>query len=654
MNKNNIFSIRAKYYIRKMTALEVLKKYWGYDQFRFPQADIIESVLNKNDTLALLPTGAGKSICFQVPILAQEGIGIVVSPLIALMKDQVNNLKRRGINAVEIVSGMSAREIDIALDNCIFGQVKFLYLSPERLEMPIVQERIKRMKVNLLAIDEAHCISQWGYDFRPSYLNIANIRSILPNTPVLAVTATATPQVAIDIAEKLSLKKHKQFQISFERKNLNYLVFKEQNKYRRLIKILNKVPGSVVFYVRNRRHTEEIASFLNKNNISADFYHAGLDVDTRTLKQESWILNKKRVMVATNAFGMGIDKPDVRIVLHIDLPDSLEAYYQEAGRAGRDGLKSYAVLLYDDADIENLKTKFNGSFPEYAEITYTYEQIFKHYNIAFGSGAGAELSFEPVEFAKLINIPILKLLNIISFLNREGVLALSDEYKNESRITFLCSPDELYAFQIAHAHFDPIIKTLLRSYGGLFEQYVIIKEQEIIKRADIQVEEFYRQIDLLKKYKIVDYVKGNNKSTLILLQNRLNKGQIQFDRSYWKFRKEVLEEKINKMIEYVLKQQCRSKMLLNYFGELDYEVCGQCDVCINNKHNIEDEQFIDLIRKRFLEEKPEEKLSLPRILGKWSDLPEQKIVESIKLLIDEGFIQFNDKNEVIVVKQTKP
>ena len=637
-----------------MTALEVLKKYWGYDQFRIPQSDIIESVLNKTDTLALLPTGAGKSICFQVPILAQEGIGIVVSPLIALMKDQVNNLKRRGINAVEIVSGMSAREIDIALDNCIFGHVKFLYLSPERLEMPIVQERIKRMKVNLLAIDEAHCISQWGYDFRPSYLNITKIRSILPDVPVLAVTATATPKVAIDIADKLSLKNYKQFQISFERKNLNYLVFKEQNKYRRIVKILNKVPGSVVFYVRNRRHTEEIASFLNKNGISADFYHAGLDVETRTTKQENWILNKKRVMVATNAFGMGIDKPDVRLVLHIDLPDSLEAYYQEAGRAGRDGLKSYAVLLYDDADIENLKSKFYGSFPEYSEITYTYDQLFKNFNIAYGSGAGAELPFDPIEFSKKINIPILKLINIISFLNREGVLNLSDEYKNESRITFLCSPDELYSFQIANAHFDPLIKSLLRSYGGLFEQYVNIKELDIIKRSDIQAEEFYRQLDLLKKYKIVDYVKGNNKSSMLILQNRLNKNQISFDKSYWKERKGVLEEKINKMIEYVLEHQCRSKLLLNYFGELDYEVCNQCDVCINNKHNVEDEQFIQIVKNRIIAEKPEEKLSLPRILSKWSDLPEQKIVESIKFLIDEGFIQFNDKNEVIIVKQTKP
>lgn len=637
-----------------MTALEVLKKYWGYDQFRIPQSDIIESVLSKTDTLALLPTGAGKSICFQVPILAQEGIGIVVSPLIALMKDQVNNLKRRGINAVEIVSGMSAREIDIALDNCIFGHVKFLYLSPERLEMPIVQERIKRMKVNLLAIDEAHCISQWGYDFRPSYLNITKIRSILPDVPVLAVTATATPKVAIDIADKLSLKNHKQFQISFERKNLNYLVFKEQNKYRRIVKILNKVPGSVVFYVRNRRHTEEIASFLNKNGISADFYHAGLDVETRTTKQENWILNKKRVMVATNAFGMGIDKPDVRLVLHIDLPDSLEAYYQEAGRAGRDGLKSYAVLLYDDADIENLKSKFYGSFPEYSEITYTYDQLFKNFNIAYGSGAGAELPFDPIEFSKKINIPILKLINIISFLNREGVLNLSDEYKNESRITFLCSPDELYSFQIANAHFDLLIKSLLRSYGGLFEQYVNIKEPDIIKRSDIKAEEFYRQLDLLKKYKIVDYVKGNNKSSMLILQNRLNKNQISFDKSYWKERKGVLEEKINKMIEYVLEHQCRSKLLLNYFGELDYEVCSQCDVCINNKHNVENEQFIQIVKNRIIAEKPEEKLSLPRILSKWSDLPEQKIVESIKFLIDEGFIQFNDKNEVIIVKQTKP
>lgn len=637
-----------------MTALEVLKKYWGYDQFRIPQSDIIESVLNKTDTLALLPTGAGKSICFQVPILAQEGIGIVVSPLIALMKDQVNNLKRRGINAVEIVSGMSAREIDIALDNCIFGHVKFLYLSPERLEMPIVQERIKRMKVNLLAIDEAHCISQWGYDFRPSYLNITKIRSILPDVPVLAVTATATPKVAIDIADKLSLKNYKQFQISFERKNLNYLVFKEQNKYRRIVKILNKVPGSVVFYVRNRRHTEEIASFLNKNGISADFYHAGLDVETRTTKQENWILNKKRVMVATNAFGMGIDKPDVRLVLHIDLPDSLEAYYQEAGRAGRDGLKSYAVLLYDDADIENLKSKFYGSFPEYSEITYTYDQLFKNFNIAYGSGAGAELPFDPIEFSKKINIPIHKLINIISFLNREGVLNLSDEYKNESRITFLCSPDELYSFQIANAHFDPLIKSLLRSYGGLFEQYVNIKEPDLIKRSDIKAEEFYRQLDLLKKYKIVDYVKGNNKSSMLILQNRLNKNQISFDKSYWKERKGVLEEKINKMIEYVLEHQCRSKLLLNYFGELDYEVCSQCDVCINNKHNVEDEQFIQIVKNRIIAEKPEEKLSLPRILSKWSDLPEQKIVESIKFLIDEGFIQFNDKNEVIIVKQTKP
>lgn len=637
-----------------MNHLETLKTYWGYDQFRYPQEDVIKSVLSGKDTLALLPTGAGKSICFQVPIMNKDGIGIVVSPLIALMKDQVQNLKRKGIPAIEIVSGMSHREIDIALDNCVYGNIKFLYLSPERLENTMVQERIKKMNVNLLAIDEAHCISQWGYDFRPSYLNISKIRSILPNIPILAVTATATPEVAKDIIEKLELKNPNTYQISFERKNLNYLVFKEENKYRRIIKILNKVPGSVVFYVRNRRLTEEIASFLNKSGFKADYYHAGLDVESRTKKQESWILNKIRIIVATNAFGMGIDKPDVRLVLHIDLPDSLEAYYQEAGRAGRDGLKSYAVLLYDDLDIENLRSKFENSYPNFEEITKTYHSLYQHFNIAYGSGIGLEMPFNAIEFSKIIELPILKLLNALNFLEREGIISISDELKNESRMCLLVSPDELYKFQIAQSHFDTLIKTILRSYGGIFEQYVPIKEQEIQKRSGIGIEELKRQLDLLKKYKIIDYIPANDHANILFLRERLSKGNLRLDRSYWKFRKEVLESKLDGMINYVLKHQCRSKSLLNYFGEMNYEQCGQCDVCIENRASQNINELKNKVLERIIAESSNEKLSLPGILSKWSDIPEQKLKEIIKLLIEDGFIQFNDKNEVIIVKQPKP
>lgn len=637
-----------------MNHLEILKTYWGFEQFRFPQEEVVLSALSGSDSLALLPTGAGKSICFQVPILCKPGIGIVVSPLIALIKDQVNNLKRRGINALEIVSGMSNREIDIALDNCIFGNIKFLYLSPERLENKMVQERIKRMNVNLIAIDEAHCISQWGYDFRPAYLNISKIRDILPNVPFLAVTATATPDVAQDIIDKLALRNPNKFQISFERKNLNYLVFEEENKYRRLVKILNKVPGSVVFYVRNRRQTEEIASFLNKSGFKSDFYHAGLSIDERNRKQENWILNKTRIIVATNAFGMGIDKPDVRLVLHIDLPDSLEAYYQEAGRAGRDGLKSYAVLLFDKLDIENLKIKFKSSYPDLDEIATCYQSLYQHFNIAYGSGENTEFSFDPFEFSKKLNIPILKLLNIIKFLEREEILSLSDEFKNESRITIIISPDELYKFQIANSHFETLIKTLLRSYGGLFEQYVPFNDSDLAKRSGLKIEEIHNQLDLLKKYNIVDYVLSNHTTSIIFHKERLTKSNIRFDKKYWEFRKNVLESKLKGMLDYALEHQCRSKMLLKYFGELDYESCGQCDFCINNriKSNHKDLKFN--ILNRIIAENSIEKLSLPRILNKWDDIPEQKLRDIIKLLIDDGFIQFNDKNEVIIVKQPKP
>ncbi len=633
-----------------MSAQEILKKYWGYDGFRNPQEAIINSVLAGTDTLALLPTGAGKSICYQVPIMAQEGIGIVISPLIALMKDQVQQLRRRGINAIEIVSGMSAREIDIALDNCIYGNIKFLYLSPERLQNPMVQERLKKMNVNLLAIDEAHCISQWGYDFRPAYLNIATIRSILPKVPVLALTATATTDVVADIQEKLAFIKPNVFQISFERKNLNYLVIKEENKLRRLIKIISTVPGSALCYVRNRKACEEIASFLRSNGIKADYYHAGLDLQERSRKQDDWILNKTKIIVATNAFGMGIDKPDVRLVVHLDLPESLEAYYQEAGRAGRDGLKSYAVLLYQDADVAALKQKTEASFPEFEELRSTYQNLYNYYKIAFGAGKFVNVEFNWLAFSKSFNTPIPKLIQLMRLLENDGILHLSDEYKNDTRLNIRVSPDQLYAFQIANAHFDTLLKTFLRSYGGLFENYVNVQENDLLKRSGLTETEFYRQLKLLEDYQIIDFVKGSKLPILTFLEERLPNSDLKLNKTYWKARREVLMAKVLGMCNYVGKNECRSKQILAYFAELNYDTCGQCDVCLATKNTDNQENIKEKIFERIINESSKENLSLQQILLSFTDFPENLLKATVQELIDEGRIQFNGKNGVIEKK----
>lgn len=636
-----------------MSIHEILKNYWGYDAFRNPQEQIINSVLQGKDTLALLPTGAGKSICYQIPIMAREGIGIVVSPLIALMKDQVQQLLRRGIKAVEIVSGMSAREIDIALDNCIYGHVKFLYLSPERLQNPMVQERLKKMKINLIAIDEAHCISQWGYDFRPAYLTIANIRTLLPDVPVLALTATATSNVVVDIQEKLSFKNQNVFKISFERKNLNYLVIKEENKLRRLINIIAKVPGSALCYVRNRKQCEEIAKFLSSNGFIADYYHAGLDLKERSKKQDQWILNKTKIMVATNAFGMGIDKPDVRLVVHLDLPESLEAYYQEAGRAGRDGLNSYAVLLFQDADVSELVNKALQSFPSIEELKSTYQELYNFYKIAFGAGKFYSASFDWQAFSLVSKLPIPKLIQVLRFLENNSLIHLSDEFKNDTRLNIRLSPEDLYAFQISNAQFDGIIKTFLRSYGGLFDHYINIQEKELVRRSGLAENEFFRQISLLQQYDVIDYVKGSELPILTFLEVRLPKEQLKLNKQYWQQRKDVLMQKLQAMCTYVQENTCRSKLLLGYFSEFDYETCGQCDVCISAKKSDNERTNKEIIFERIINESSKEKLSLQSILKKWSDFPEQTIKDSLQQLIDEGRIQFNAKNGVIE-KKTKP
>lgn len=465
-----------------MDILGILRKYWGYGAFRPLQENIIQSVLAGRDTLALMPTGGGKSICFQVPALAQDGICIVVTPLIALMKDQVENLKERGITAVAIYSGMRKREVDIALDNCIYGPVKFLYLSPERLTSEMVRERIRHMRVNLFAIDEAHCISQWGYDFRPPYLQLSDLRELHPDVPYLALTATATPDVVTDIQEKLGFRNGVVLKKSFYRENLAYMVLHEEDKQRRMLRIIRKLGGSGIVYVRNRRETQETARFLVNEGISADFYHAGLPSEERTAKQDNWKAGHTRVIVATNAFGMGIDKADVRFVIHLEPPDSLEAYYQEAGRAGRDGKKAHAVLLYQDADLTQLKKNFQDSFPSVASIRKVYQYLGNYFQLAYGAGENLTLDFDIGEFCQRYQLETIPVLNALKFLERDGWVLLTESVYLPSRIKFEVPPDELYKFQVENQQLDGFIKMILRAYGGAFDHYIPIREQELSRK----------------------------------------------------------------------------------------------------------------------------------------------------------------------------
>ena len=466
-----------------MAIKEILKNYWGYDQFRPLQEEIIQSVLEGKDTLALLPTGGGKSICFQVPAMALEGICIVISPLIALMKDQVENLNKRGILAMAIFSGMGKREIDIALDNCVYGPVKFLYLSPERLLTDLVKERIKYMKVNLLAVDEAHCVSQWGYDFRPPYLQIASIREFHPNVPILALTASATNEVSLDIIEKLAFKNHQIFRKSFERLNLSYSVLNQENKLQKLIDVCNGVKGCGIVYVKTRRDTVEIAKFLNQHQIPAQYYHAGLNLEERSQKQNYWINNEIRVMVATNAFGMGIDKPDVRFVVHYEIPESLEAYYQEAGRAGRDEKKAYAVILYQERDRLVFEKRFIQNFPDLSFIKQVYHYLCNYLQIPFEAGQGITYNFDLAVFCTKFQIDVLSTISAIKFLEDAMYFVLSENALLPSRLQFIVNGDDLYKFQVENSKFDGFIKSVLRLYGGAFDQFIAIKEADIVVTA---------------------------------------------------------------------------------------------------------------------------------------------------------------------------
>ena len=579
---------------------EILKQYWGYDSFRDLQEEIITSIGEGKDTLGLMPTGGGKSITFQVPALAQEGICIVITPLIALMKDQVQNLRKREIKALAIYSGMTRQEILTALENCIFGNYKFLYISPERLDTEIFRTKLRSMKVSMITVDESHCISQWGYDFRPAYLKIAEIRELLPEVPVLALTATATPEVVTDIQARLKFREGNVFRMSFERKNLAYIVRKTDNKTKELLYILQRISGSAIIYVRNRRRTKEITELLMNEGITADFYHAGLDNAVKDLRQKRWQSGEVRVMVATNAFGMGIDKPDVRIVLHLDLPDSPEAYFQEAGRAGRDGEKAYAVILYSKSDKTTLHKRVVDTFPDKEYILNVYEHLQYYYQMAMGDGFQCIREFNLEEFCRKFKYFPVPVDSALKILTQAGYLEYTDEQDNSSRILFTIRRDELYKLREMGKEAEALIQSILRSYTGVFTDYAYISEESLAVRTGLTRQQIYNILVTLTKRRIVDYIPRKKTPYIIYTRERLELRFLHIPASVYEARKARYEARIKAMEEYVTTENiCRSRMLLRYFGEKNEHNCGQCDVCLSKRatDNLSEESYEEVKRQ---------------------------------------------------------
>ncbi len=562
----------------------ILKKYWGYEDFRGIQKEIIASIGSGNDTLGLMPTGGGKSITFQVPALAKEGICIVITPLIALMKDQVDNLRRRGIQASAIYSGLSREEIIMTLENCIFGNIKFLYVSPERLSSDIFQTKLRHMRVSFITVDEAHCISQWGYDFRPSYLQISNIRKLLPGIPVLALTATATPLVVDDIQERLSFTKKNVFRMSFERKNLAYIVRQTPDKFEQLVHILQQTKGTAIVYTRSRKRTKEVTTLLNESGISATFYHAGLDTTVKDERQKAWQTDKTRVMVATNAFGMGIDKPDVRIVIHVDCPDSIEAYFQEAGRAGRDGQKAYAVLLYNDADKRKLEKRIADTFPEKDYIREVYEHLAYFYQVGVGSGYNHTFEFNIEKFCHAFRHFPIQVDSALKILNRAGYIEYTEEQDNKARLMFTIERNELYRLENNSANEEKIITALLRNYGGLFTDYNYIDESFIASQCGQEPQQVYMILKGLSQRHILHFIPQKKTPYIRYTQRREDKEHIQLMPEVYEERKAQFIKRIHAVIDYATNDQiCRSRQLLRYFGEENDHDCQHCDVCLSHR-----------------------------------------------------------------------
>lgn len=618
---------------------KILKQYWGYDNFRGIQEDIIRSIGEGRDTLGLMPTGGGKSITFQVPTLAQEGLCLVITPLIALMKDQVRNLRERGIKATAIYSGMTREEIVIALENCIFGNYKFLYVSPERLDTEIFQIKLRSMHVSLITVDESHCISQWGYDFRPAYLKIAEIRQLLPGVPVIALTATATPEVVSDIQQRLQFRQENVFRMSFERKNLAYVVRHTEDKESELLHILQHVDGSGIVYTRNRKKTKEISLFLNRNHITATFYHAGLNDETKDSRQKAWLKGEFRVMVATNAFGMGIDKPDVRVVIHADVPDSPEAYFQEAGRAGRDGMKAYAVLLFCARDKITLKQRVSDTFPEKSYIRKIYEDINFYYQMAMGDGRGCTFAFNIDEFCRNFKHFPVQTDSALKILTRAGYLEYTDEQDNASRIMFTITKEELYRIREQSEDTEKLLRILLRSYTGLFTDYAYISEDNLSTRSGLSKQQIYETLLSLSRQHILHYIPAKKTPYIIYTRERQETERVYLSKEVYEDRKESYVQRINAMIEYAESEnRCRSRMLLRYFGEKNEHNCGQCDVCLQqHQSGLKSGEFeaISQQLQALLKENP---LSLQEIKDKMQ-VPENHLMKVVSYLVSEEIIR---------------
>ena len=618
---------------------QLLKQYWGYDSFRGIQEEIINSISENKDTLGLMPTGGGKSITFQVPALAKDGLCLVITPLIALMKDQVQNLRKRGIKALSIYSGMSRQDIITTLENCIFGNYKFLYISPERLDTEIFRTKLRKMKVSMITVDESHCISQWGYDFRPAYLKIAEIRELLPDVPILALTATATPEVVKDIQARLHFRRENVFRMSFERSNLAYIVRKTDNKTGELLHILRSMPGSAIVYVRNRRRTKEITELLNNEDITADFYHAGLDDATKDIRQHRWQSGGSRVMVATNAFGMGIDKPDVRIVIHMDLPDSIEAYFQEAGRAGRDGQKAYAVILYAKADKTTLHKRIPDTFPEKEYIKDVYEHLQYYYQMAMGDGLDCVREFNIEDFCRKFKYFPVPVDSALKILTQAGYLEYTGEQDNTSRLLFTIRRDELYRLREMGDDMDKLIQTVLRSYTGVFTDYTYINEDSLAIRTGLTRRQIYEQLVHLAKLRIGSYIPRKKTPYIIYTRERIEAQLIHISPEIYEERKARYETRINAMLEYVTNDTlCRSRMLLDYFGEKNEHNCGQCDTCIGLRKQTatcqpDREELYEKIHK-ILSGAPQ----TPAGLLEQLPIEKELLTEALHRLLDEGKI----------------